>query len=211
MDEQKPIYERMPDEPSQWYAKFLIYRNLKPVERSLLKAYTLYLNRDKKGSKSQYNYVAGAWLEKFHYWNWKERAEAYDAVRQAEEEARAKTLRDFEAAEKERILSSGLALVEKRIQALEEMSGLILKSMLKDPEAEDSEVAYAWVTPDKIREFRGCLDDIAKELGHRVKKQEIAGKVEVQRNPDLAHLTNEELETLAGLLDKASEREELAG
>ena len=92
-----------------------------------------------------------------------ERTRLEDELRQAEEQ------------EITRIMTTGYAAVHKRIEALSAMADLIKASFIDEDEGE-KKIKFAWVTPDKIREFRGCMDDIAKELGQRVKKTELTGK-----------------------------------
>jgi hypothetical protein len=49
-----------------------------------------------------------------------------------------------------------------------------IEESMKDPET--GTYNPKWMNPEKLREWRGCLDDIAKELGERVKKTELTGK-----------------------------------
>lgn len=171
----RPIWARQDGEPGAWFARFLIYRGCKPASGRLHDAYVSCMAQAGKSPRkpSQSVDVPGAWKEKADQWQWKKRAEAYDAMLQAEAEERAKALRDLEAAEIEKIMTSGYALIHNRVQGLDQMARDIRESMI-DPETK--EINPKWVYPDKIREYRGCLDDIAKELGARVKKTELAGK-----------------------------------
>lgn len=173
---EQPIYERQDGEPANWYARYLIYRGLEAATRSLHSAYVSYMAKAGKSPRkpSQSVEVPGAWKENADKWQWKRRAEAYDAKMQAEAEARAARLREIEAAEIEAIMTSGYALMHNRIAGLDAMARLIEKSW-KDNDAEDG-VNFKWFSPDKVREYRGCLDDIAKELGARAKKTELTGK-----------------------------------
>lgn len=173
-DEQKPIYERLEGEPSHWFARYLIYRDIKPIERSLLGACNRYLQQASKSRSKPYKDVSGAWKDAFSKWRWKERAEAYDAAILAEQERNAAILRALEEEEKQRILSEDYALVHKRIQALARMAHIIEGSFI---DSETKEITYKYMSPDKLREWRGCLADIALELGHRIKKSE--NKVEI--------------------------------
>jgi hypothetical protein len=159
-------YERLPGEPSSLYAKFRLYRNMQADRRSLLAAYIAYQLGAAKGRDKPYTDVPGAWKKAADRWQWKARAAAYDMHVQAEEDARIAVLLQIELAEKERILTTDYALSYKRIQALTEMAHTIEKSLRN----EDGTINYKWLTPDKIREYRGCLDDIAKEVGERIKK-----------------------------------------
>ncbi len=166
------IYERQDTEPNNWYSRFLLYRGM-GASRTLLGAVHLAEKSGKKRSKK----VPGAWDAIFEKWNWRGRSDEYDAHVQAEQEAREAAYRAYEDAERERLLSTGLALAEKRVEALEGLYALIKKSFL---DAETHELAFKFVTADKIREARGCLDDIAKEVGGRVKKDKVehSGSVE---------------------------------
>ncbi len=163
----RPPYDQLPGESSKAYAKFLTYRNIKPYRRSINAAYGLYQERAEKGSKKDYKDAPGSWKALADKWYWIERANAYDAHLQAGLDA-------IEQAEVEKILTSGYALIHKRIAGLDRMAKLIERSFI-DAEEEDK-INFKWLTPDKVREYRGCLDDIAKELGQRIKKQEITGK-----------------------------------
>lgn len=172
----QPIWNRQPDEPAPWFARFLVFRGCKPASGRLHDAYVSYMSQAGKSLKkpSQEVDVPGAWKEKADKWQWKKRAEAYDAMLQAEAEERAARLRELEAAEIERVMTSGYALLHNRVSGLDAMARLIEKSWL-DENAEAG-VNFKWLSPDKIREYRGCLDDIAKELGARTKKTELSGK-----------------------------------
>lgn len=90
---------------------------------------------------------------------------------QAERKRREEELAQAEQAEIERILTTGYAAIHNRVKDLDRMAHLIEQSWHEAPDSE--KIVFQWVTPDKIREWRGCLDDIAKELGQRIKKQEM--------------------------------------
>lgn len=170
----QPIYERQPDEPARWYARFLLYRGM-GAGRSLLGC--VHREEAEKSGEKRSKKVPGSWDDAFERWHWKARAEAYDADQQAQAEERRRVLLEIEQAEIERILTTGYALMHKRIEGLSKMAELVELSFLeKDKETNEAKINFAWVTPDKIREYRGCLDDIAKELGHRIKKSELTGK-----------------------------------
>lgn len=62
-------------EPILWYSRFEDYRLMGP-DRSLLGA--VNLERVKKGQKKS-NYIPGSWRGAAAKWNWKKRAEAWDA------------------------------------------------------------------------------------------------------------------------------------
>jgi len=62
-------------EPMLWFARFTLYRQM-GSDRSLLG--TVNEHRNKKSQKKS-NYTPGAWRDAYKQWNWKERAEAWDA------------------------------------------------------------------------------------------------------------------------------------
>ncbi len=177
-----PIYERLADEPSKWFARFLIYRNMGASRRSRLAAANEYLVLEhtrktttlqaSNGVLKLYKVVPSAWWNASQRWNWKARAEAYDTMLQAKAEENYQKLKEFEAAEIARIMSTGYALKHERIQGLDKMARLV-ETSFRD---EHGTMIFQWLTPDKIREYRGCLDDIAKELGDRVSRKELTGK-----------------------------------
>lgn len=172
-----PLYDQQENEPSKWFAKFLLYRNMPANKRSLLGAYGIYQPQAEKGAKKQYKRVPGAWNRAFELYNWKARAEAYDKKLQAEAEERQRVLQELEAAEIARIMTTGYALKHERVKGLDAMARLIEQSWIsEDKETGEKITVFQWLTPDKVKEYRGCLDDIAKELGDRVSKRELTGK-----------------------------------
>ncbi len=100
--------------------------------------------------------TARLWLKQSHVIAERERLEA--------------ELRQSEEAEITKIMTTGYAAIHKRVEALNEFAGIVRKSF-DDPAT--GEVNPKWLIPDKIREYRGLLDDIAKETGGRKIKQEV--------------------------------------
>ena len=164
------IYERQPNEPARWYARFLLYRGMGP-DRSLLACF--HREEATKSHIKPHKTVPGAWKDNAERWNWKARAEQYDADLQAQAEERRRVLLEIEAEEEKRILTSGYALIHKRIEKLTRWIDALDESMV-DPEM--GKINPKWVSSNKVEQLRGCLDDIAKELGHRIKKNELTGK-----------------------------------
>lgn len=164
------IWERQPGEPARWYARFLLYRGM-GAGRSLLACF--HREEALKGTKKRSNHVPGSWSQACERWHWKARAEAYDADQQAQAEERRRVLLEIEAEEEKRILTSGYALIHKRIDKLTRWIDALDESMV-DPET--GKINPKWVSSNKVEQIRGSLDDIAKELGHRVKKSEVSGK-----------------------------------
>jgi hypothetical protein len=169
-----PIYERQAEagESSVWYSRFLLYRNMPAIKRNLLGAARLHQERTAKGAHKPYRTTPGSWRDHAERWQWIERAAAYDDMLHAEAEARAEVLRELEAEEERRILSTGYALKHRRIEKLTQAIQLIDRSFLDD----EGKIEYRFVSADKIRELRGALDDIAKEMGDRARKTELTGR-----------------------------------
>jgi len=139
---------------------------LKPIQEKFI---ALFLQGMKIGEIAQQcditEVTASRWLK--------------NPVIQAEIERRQTAIREAaeqtEQAEIQRILTSGYAAIHNRVQDLDRMARLIEKSW-QDPD-DPEKIIFQWLSPDKLREWRGCLDDIAKELGQRIKKQEIKATV----------------------------------
>lgn len=100
-----------------------------------------------------------------------------DEAFQAERTRRETALREAEEAEIQRILTTGYAAVHERVKALDHQA----REMEKPYTGETGKVYHLRNSPEHMREWRGLLDDIAKETGGRVKKQEIehSGLVEL--------------------------------
>ena len=94
-----------------------------------------------------------------------------DPLIQSERKQREEALVEAEQVEIQRILTSGYAAIHNRVQDLDRMARLIEKSW-QDPD-DPEKIIFQWLTPDKLREWRGMLDDIAKELGQRIKKADV--------------------------------------
>lgn len=117
-----------------------------------------------------------------------------DALVQTELERLRTAAREAEEREIERIMTTGYAAVHERVKGLDATARLIEKSW-HDPDGK--EIVYQWLTPDKVREWRGCLDDIAAETGGRVKqvKQE-------NTNPDIVGAADSLFNKLAAFQQK---------
>lgn len=172
MSEDRPIYEQQEAEPTRWYSRFLLFRDM-GSNRTLLG--TVNKEEAQKGTNKQSKIIPGAWHTACEQWNWRERATVYDREQERLKAERQAQLDAIEQAEIERILKTGYARMEARVQALDTWAKHIETTML-DPNTK--EINPKWMAPDKLREWRGMLDDIAKELGHRVKvtKNEVTGK-----------------------------------
>lgn len=171
MSEQR-LWEQREGEPGNWYARFLLFRDMAVTHRGL---YQAYVEEARKSQKKPAKDVPGAWKDAADKWQWHKRVDAYDAYQRAEEEAKAARLKQLEEEEEARLLTTGYAKTARRIEQLSILYDELKASYRKDGKP-DGEIVYPWLTPDKVREMRGCLDDIAKELGERVKKTELTGK-----------------------------------
>lgn len=190
------LWEPMEHEPSDWYDRFVRYLHLGP-QRKLSEAYRQECIERNLPVPA---YPSGAWRRAEEVWEWKKRADAYD--RHMIAQARAA----YDAQRRE-ILSTGLALQHERVSLLKEMAAQ-LNSFRNNPD-------LLWLRQTKqvgggrntqiieetvfnapiVRELRGVLDDIAKEVGGRVVKQELTGKDGTALQ---VHLTLPETEQTSG-------------
>jgi len=137
---------------------------------------------------------------------WQARADLYDAQIERRKTERA-----------ERIMQSGLALDHERVQKLKRLARVVEGQLYE--QAEDGRYRSIWLPDVKqigsgdnaervdlekfnaaiIEEFRGVLDDLAKETGGRKVKQEITSVVEVT---DIRDRLASRLNRLAGPRDE---------
>ncbi len=94
---------------------------------------------------------------------------------QEQHRTRAEALVKAEQAEIERIMTTGYAAVHERVKALDKMARELEKPYTSQDTGRTYELRNS---PEHVREWRGCLDDISKETGGRIKfsKQELTGK-----------------------------------
>ncbi len=78
-----------------------------------------------KQSNGQTAIPPGEWYEQAKKWRWRERAAAWDAMRNAEQE-------ELIAAERAQVIKEGFALQHKRIQVLNIMTNRLLKAFAND-------------------------------------------------------------------------------
>lgn len=90
-----------------------------------------------------------------------------DPVFVAARTAREDEIRAKERAELDRILTCGYAVMERRVEALNKLAKHLEEPYVQPETGKTYELRNS---PDHVREWRGCLDDIAQELGQRVKK-----------------------------------------
>lgn len=170
MSENQHPWHRMEGEPGNWYARFLAFRDMGAARRGL---YQTYVEEAKRNQKKPSGCSPGAWSNASDKWQWQKRADAYDAHMRIEDEAKSERLRNLEEEEEARLLSTGYARSARRVEQL----SLLYDELKASYRNQDTgEIVYPWLNPDKVREMRGCLDDIAKEVGERIKKAELTGK-----------------------------------
>lgn len=151
---ERDAWEKMEGEPDLWYDRFTQFRLLGP-RRSMAKVYRLSRLRE-KGVISERDNAPALWNDKAKLWNWRERAAAWDAYTLEQVEERS-----------EKVYNEGLSLVHERVDHLKQLATKLERYLL-DPRT-------TRLSPHLIEQYRGVLDDIAKELNQRVKETRISG------------------------------------
>jgi hypothetical protein len=171
--DQKGIWERQEGETLLWYRRFERFRLMEPVRKIALVFQEEQQTEENRGK--QRNEPPGVWYEIAKQWRWEDRAAAWDAYRDEQIETQI-------VAERKKVLKSRFALMHKRVELLDRKiqqlveitdseSGVWLpdvKSVGTGPGAE--RVDLVQFNSDAFKELREYLDDIAAELGERVKK-----------------------------------------
>ena len=104
-------WDRLPEEPNRWFARFESYRLAGP-RRSLSATWTA--EQAEKGRRKR-SKVPGSWNEAATRWRWRQRAEAWDDYeRQRAREAHAQAISEMNA----RYIQEAQALQSKGIQCL---------------------------------------------------------------------------------------------
>lgn len=152
-DDSIDAWDRQPDEPSKWFARFDVYRLLGP-SRSIGKAYRKWRIMD--GRENVQITGNAIWVEQGKLWDWDARAEAWDEIERDEQEARAHA-----------VLNDGLSLAHERIEKLKKIAQKLEDFIL--------DAKTTRISPFVIEQYRGILDDIAKEKGERLKETRIVG------------------------------------
>jgi hypothetical protein len=184
------LWDRQPGESLLWYRRFERYRLMEPV-RSINAVYGEE-NGTKQDEKERPK-APGKWYETAKKWQWDARAAAWD-VTQDEQTERAIT------AERKKVLRTQYALMHKRVELLnrkaEQLAGITdtpdeiwVPDVKQIGYGEFAERVDLKIFNDAaFRELREYLDDIAAELGERVKKSETTikslPKVYIDLDPD---------------------------
>lgn len=186
METRKP-WEQQDGEPNIWYDRFFKYCQL-GSKRSLAAVYRKERRKSiarKSAKKSVRNSgVPGAWQDAKTQWQWETRATAWDA------DQRVQLAAEYERRKAE-ILSSGLALNFERIEKLDKLADLLWRELnttdkrwLPDVkqigQGEQAErVDLVRFNSGLIQQFRETLEDIAAEMGQRVRGLNVTGNMSV--------------------------------
>lgn len=184
MDEERKSWEQKINdgEPDLWYGRFVKFLRL-GTKRSVNAVFKKETKRNLEEPRSN---AHQDWYEAAKQWNWEKRARDYDEHQRAEED------RIIEE-ERDKVLRSGFALQHKRIKELDRLTRKLIRYTNDEEKVWIPETKTIMTTQgkDKSQEqivekivFNAPLftlidkyqDSIAKEMGERVKKQEITGK-----------------------------------
>ncbi len=170
---EKP-WDQQDGEPSLWYGRFRSYLEM-GFKRNVNAVYA----EEAKNSENQRNLDAGGeWYRIEKVWNWKERAKLYDDNWIKEQDK-------LIAREKEIVLRTGYALMHNRIKLLnkfvekmeqwadEDDKIWLVKTQDVTSENFSKHTEEMIFNAPMMSAISKYLDDIAKEKGERVKKQEI--------------------------------------
>lgn len=190
MDVTQP-WARQPKEPTQWYDRFQRFLFL-GVTRSIYQTYIAERREKaksaaaKKKVKGDYSDRVGmpkSWSEAARKWQWKERATAFD-------DAERKKRDEFYAAQSDVILRSGFASRFARIAELNLLAEMLQievrtedKRWLPDAKWIGGEfgerVDMVRFNSAVVEQYRKTLEDIAVEMGERVRGVKVEGNVGV--------------------------------
>lgn len=174
----KQIWGRREGEPNRWFRRFELYRLFGP-NRSIEVAYRL----DCEAKDREIKRPSRLWYVLSEAWNWQQRAEAWDQYLSD------KAAKEIEA-HRLAILSSGYAQRHERVRVLNELANLLEADLreetlrwLHDTKGigsgdNFSEVEVIRFNSPLIEQFRRTLDDLAQELGERVRGIELSGSVQ---------------------------------
>ena len=105
MSDQSPIWDQQPDEPARLYARFDAYRLAGPT-RSIRAIYQV--------QNATKGHAPGCWYSDALAWNWKARAEAWDAFER-------ERLRQQRAVDLDRQYATDASLAERAVALLDQM------------------------------------------------------------------------------------------
>jgi hypothetical protein len=185
--QEQASWERLPEENSLWYGRFWRFVQAGST-RTLLGTVHAEENEEnikrleaQQSLKSLSKAPSSAWRKAAEQYGWKKRAADYD-------EAERKRIEALQKAYIDSILEHEFALKHERVKALNDIVKKLMgylddednvwcpdvKSIGMGPMAQ--RVDLTRFNAELFAEIRAHLDDIAKEMGERVKKQEVNNK-----------------------------------
>lgn len=182
MDATQP-WARQPKEPALWHERFQRYLYLGPA-RSLIAVYRAEAKSEKSAAeRARARNVPGAWFAAVKRWNWHARANAFD-------DAERKRRDELYAARADEILQSGFAQRFTRIAELNRLAELLQAELFTEdkrwlPDAKwiggdfGERVDIVRFNSAVVEQYRQTLEDIAVEMGERVRGMKISGSVGV--------------------------------
>lgn len=229
-----PWNDRIAGEPADWYSRFVLYRDMGPQRTKLGAVHLAEAKAVEEGRKKQSKRVPGAWNAAIARWKWEERATAYDAEQQ-------RRLEQKLAEDRDNALNTGLGQMHERVKAIKEMEALVrgeiiasslaatlLQESLEGEEGDDDAERerergtsnekrrkrrkMLGISATLLEQWRGLLDDIAKEKGERIKKTELSGNADKplivmpQEGVipiNVRDLTDEQLDALLAILEQS--------
>lgn len=164
-------WEKQEGESTRWYSRFSMYLHL-GTNRSLLG--TVHREEAERSGVKQSKKVPGSWDVASRQWEWKARAEAWDAWERKRIESQRQAYVDS-------ILQEGYALVHERVKSLSEVANQLkgylsesdkvflpdVKQIGNGPLAERVDLVN--FNDPLFEQYRKYLADIAAEMGGRVK------------------------------------------
>lgn len=198
MDATQP-WARQPKEPALWYERFQRYVYLGP-SRSLMAVYRVEAKTKKSAKeRERARNVPGAWFVAVKRWDWRTRADAFDDAERKKRDA-------LYAARSDEILQAGFAQRFTRIAELNHLAELLQAELFTEdkrwlPDAK-------WIGGDAgervdtvrfnsavVEQFRETLEDIAIEMGERVRGVKVSGSL------GIAQMTADDLAKAAAEAD----------
>lgn len=182
MDATQP-WARQPKEPALWHERFQRYLYLGPA-RSLIAVYRAEAKSEKSAAeRARARNVPGAWFAAVKRWNWHARANAFDDAERKKRDA-------LYASRADEILTSGFAMRFTRIAELNRLAELLQAELLTEdkrwlPDAKwiggdfGERVDIVRFNSAVVEQYRQTLEDIAVEMGERVRGMKISGSVGV--------------------------------
>lgn len=186
MDATQP-WARQAKEPAQWYDRFQRFLLLGPA-RSVYAAYRAEqverANARRKNISAARSGLPKSWREQAHRWNWYARANVFDEVERKRRDELYRTRAD-------EILTSGFAQRFARIAELNRLAELLQAEIWTEDKrwmpdvkqigsGEDAErVDLVRFNASVIQQYRETLEDIAIEMGERVRGMKVSGSIGV--------------------------------